>query len=174
MITPRWRTLTLTTAILPVEAQRLRELAFRNSVLEVGAAHGYSAIVMALAGAYDVTSIDPHGITWLGDTYNSMLNNLEAFGVLNKVVIVRQNSLEAMTEMSKTGRQFGFIFLDGSAIYEENKDDIRLARKLLSPGGTLARHDYGHEDYPRAKELLDEEFPEGPTRLTNSLFEVTL
>ncbi len=174
MIVPRWRVLTLTTSIRPDEAQRLRELAKGKSVLEIGSAHGYSAIIMALAGAWQVFSVDPHIDTWLGDTYTSMSNNLEAFGVHDKVTIVRSSSFDAMTYFVKKGRQFEFIFLDGSAVYEENKEDIRMARMLLVRGGTLARHDYGHTDYPQFKQLLDEEFPDGPTRLTNSLFEVVL
>jgi len=174
MISPRWRTLNFTTAITPDEAQRLRELAYGKHVLEIGAAHGYSAIIMALAGAMHVTSIDPHGETWMGDTLTSMCNNLDAFGVSDQVTIIKATSLAGMTDLIQRGKHFNFIFLDGSAIYDENKEDIRLARKLLMPGGTLARHDYGHEDYPDFKRLLDEEFPNGPDRLTNTLFEVTL
>lgn len=173
MITPRWRTLNLTTAILPDEAQRLRELAKDRTVLEIGAANGYSAIIMALAGAKHVTSVDPHGETWIGDTFKSMTDNLEAFGVTNKVTIVRETSIVAMSRFRDNHQLFGFIFLDGSAITEENKDDIILGLQLLEPGGTIARHDYGHEDYPQFKTLLDESFPNGPTRLTNTLFEVT-
>lgn len=135
MIAPIWRTLNLTTAILPVEAQRLRELAKGKEVLEIGAANGYSAIVMALAGALHITSVDPHEDTWLGDTLTSMR--------------------------------------DGSAILTENEDDVILGLQLLKPGGTLARHDYGHPTYPGFKELLDKHFPEGG-KLTNSLFEVTI
>lgn len=174
MIVPRWRTLTITTAILPIEADRLRELSKGKKVLEIGAAHGYSAIIMALAGARHVTSIDPHWDTWLGHTLESMVNNLEAFGVTDQVTIMQQTSIDGMSALIQLGEYYDFIFLDGSAIESENLDDIRLSRKLLLSGGTLARHDYGHEDYPDMKKLLDQEFPEGPHKLTNSLFEVQL
>lgn len=173
MITPRWRTLNLTTAILPEEAERLRELAKGKNVLEIGAANGYSAIVMALAGATHVTSVDPHGDTWIGDTYKTMRENIEAFGVKGKITIICETSAEAMPRFAERGQKFGFIFLDGSAITEENAEDIHWGLQLLEPGGTIARHDYGHEDYPQFKTLLDESFPNGPTRLTNTLFEVT-
>lgn len=172
MITPRWRTLNLTTAILPVEADRLRELAKGVNVLEIGAANGYSAIIMALAGATHVTSVDPHGPTWMGNTLATMLDNMEAFGVTDKISIVPETSFNAMKRFVEEGRRYGFIFLDGSADLNENVDDIRLGLQLLEVGGTLARHDYGHEDYPGFKALLDRTFPEGPAKLTNSLFEV--
>lgn len=174
MIIPTWRTLNLSTAIVPVEAQRLRELAKNRTVLEVGAANGYSAIVMALAGAIHVTSIDSHrNDTWLGDTLSTMSENLRAFGVEDRVTIIPEYSKPAMEALIAKGEKFGFIFLDGSTIPEENAEDVRLGVQLLGSGGTLARHDYGHPHHPWLTGILGTAFPQGPDRITNTLFEVT-
>lgn len=175
MIVPTWRNLNLATAIVPVEAQRLRELAKNRTVLEVGAANGYSAIVMALAGAIHVTSIDSHrNDTWLGDTLKTMSQNIEAFGVQDKVTIIADYSKPAMEKLIKNGNKFGFIFLDGSTVPEENAEDVRLGVQLLEPGGIISRHDYGHPNQPFLAQILHTAFPQGPDRITNTLFEVTV
>jgi predicted O-methyltransferase YrrM len=175
MIVPTWRTLNLATAIVPVEAQRLRELAKDRTVLEVGAANGYSAIVMALAGAVHVTSIDSHrNDTWLGDTFSTMMANLEAFGVDDRVTITADYSKAAMRWLLNAGQKFQFIFLDGSTVPEENQSDVDLGVQLLEPGGVIARHDYGHPNQPFLKDILDTKFPQGPDRITNTLYEVTV
>jgi predicted O-methyltransferase YrrM len=175
MIVPTWRTLNLATAIVPVEAQRLRELAKDRTVLEVGAANGYSAIVMALAGATHVTSIDSHrNDTWLGDTLGTMSANIEAFGVQDKITIIAAYSKPWMEKLVTDGQEFGFIFLDGSTVPEENQSDVDLGVQLLEPGGIIARHDYGHPAHPFLKDILDAKFPQGPDRITNTLYEVTV
>jgi predicted O-methyltransferase YrrM len=172
MISPEWRELRLWTAILPEEAQRLRELAAGRKVLEVGAAHGYSAIVMALAGA-KISSIDTHeGTTWLGDTLTAMRNNLIAFGVSDRVAILQGKSEAIMPQLVAAGDHFDFIFLDGGATYEENCWDLHWAMKLVEDYATIARHDYGHKDYPDNKKAFDELFPLQTHKLTGSLVEV--
>lgn len=175
MIVPVWRSLNLATAIVPQEATRLRELAKNRTVLEVGAANGYSAVIMALAGAIHVTSIDSHrNDTWLGDTLTTMKANLEAFGVEDKVTIISDYSKPAMEKLISEGRKFGFIFLDGSTLPEENAEDVRLGIQLLEPGGIISRHDYGHPNQPFLADILNSAFPQGPDRITNTLFEVTV
>src|ERR1700704_2654435 len=76
----------ISTSITAAEAGRLAELADGRDVLEVGSAYGFSACVMALAGARHVTAVDPH--TWLG-SHDAMLSNLDACGVSDVVTVVR-------------------------------------------------------------------------------------
>lgn len=159
------------TAIQPIEAEELGKLAKGKDVLEIGGATGYSAIIMALAGANHVTSVDPHKAdTWLGDTFKIMSENLAAFGVSDKVTIVSEYSEVAMPQMIKEGRKFDFIFVDGGCEYPHTFNDTGWAMELLKPGGIMARHDYDYLPYQCVTWALDARFPQGPTRLVHSLF----
>jgi Methyltransferase domain len=162
------------TAISSEEAAELAQLSRGSSVLEVGSAHGYSATVMALAGAR-VTSLDPHsGDTWLGDTLKAMQANLAAYGVTDKVEIVQQLSFTAMPRLTREGRRFGLVFIDGDHLYDAVRVDVANALELLEPGGTIACHDYGEDHWcPDVRRALDDMFPAGPSRLTGTLFMVT-
>jgi predicted O-methyltransferase YrrM len=149
-------------------------LAAGKNVLEVGSATGYSAVIMALAGAR-VTAVDSHtGDTWLGDTRAIMTENLKAFRVEDSVRIIGEMDTKALPLLSLQGELFDFIFIDAGGSYEEVAFDIKWALLLLEDCGTIAIHDYGHVDYPDKKKACDEFFPEGPTRLVHSLFVKTV
>src|SRR5512135_1035148 len=160
-------------SVAPDEAAQLASLAAGKRVLEIGAAYGYSAIVMALGGAEHVTSVDDHnGQTWLGDTFTAMRRNLAACGVARRVDMVCSNSAQALPSMARAGLKFGLIFVDGDHTYAAVRADIRNALPLLEDGGVLACHDYGEVGCPGVKQALDELFPAGPDELTGTLFQV--
>jgi SAM-dependent methyltransferase len=162
------------TSVASEEAVELSRLARGASVLEVGSAHGYTATVMALAGAR-VTAIDPHGgRTWLGNTLKEMQANLEAYGVRDKVEIVPELSFTAMPRLARENRRYRLVFIDGDHAYDAVLVDLKNALDVLEPDGIIACHDYGEDCCcPDVRRAVDGIFPDGPDRLTGTLFAVT-
>jgi predicted O-methyltransferase YrrM len=131
------------TSVDPAEAEELGRLAKGKQVLEIGSAYGYSACIMALAGAEHITAIDPHVTwTWLGDTLPQMRANLDAYGVADRVEIMQGYSYDVMPQLIADERVFDFIFIDGDHLGPAVDQDIVYARQLLAPGGVIACHDY--------------------------------
>lgn len=129
----------INTSLTAAESAELARLAEDRDVLEVGSANGYSAVVMALAGAR-VTAVDPH--TWIPGSYEVMTANLAAYGVTDRVDIIREPSQSALPWLVREHRAFGLVFIDGDHSAEAARHDIRWGLQLLDPGGTLAVHDY--------------------------------
>lgn len=141
-----------------------------GDVLEAGSAFGYSAIVMALAGAR-VAAVDPH--TWVPDSLAGMERNVAAYGVADRVSILAESSVSAMSAFAAEGTRFGLVFIDGDHSAAAVRADVAGALKILRPGGILACHDYGEDCCcPGVRQALDEAFPSGPDELTGSLFVV--
>lgn len=161
----------ISTSVQGIEAAELAALAAGKRVLEVGSAYGYSACVMALAGATSVTAVDPH--TWIAGSREAMDVNLEACEVRDKVTIRAGFSYQVLPELVAAGETFGLIFIDGDHSGQAVMHDGAYAVKLLEPGGTIAFHDYG-EDCCCAgvRAAVDAMYPEGGT-LTGTLFTVT-
>jgi predicted O-methyltransferase YrrM len=164
------------TSIQPEEAAELGRLAAGRTVLEIGSAYGYSACVMAFAGAETVTAVDPH--TWIPGSFEAMCANLEACGALGdgpaaEVLIVAKPSQAVMPELAAAGRRFGLIFIDGDHSETAVRHDIAQALTLLEPGGTIACHDYGEDCCcPGVRAAVNEMFPGGGT-VTGTLMVVT-
>jgi predicted O-methyltransferase YrrM len=163
----------ISTSIASDEAAVLARLAASaGDVLEIGSAFGYSAIVMALAGAR-VTAVDPH--TWIPDSLAGMERNLAAYeyDMAEPVAILAEPSGSAMSMFAAEGTRFGLVFIDGDHSYAAVRSDVAGALKILRPGGVLACHDYGEDCCcPGVRQALDEAFPSGPDELTGSLFVV--
>lgn len=157
------------TAMTAGETAALRDLAAGRTVLEVGSAFGWSAIAMALGGAARVVTVDVHEP---GDsneergTLAPLLANLAGFGVRDKVTAVIGRSPEALADLGT----FGLAFIDADHCRESVLADVKAARDHLEPGGILACHDYGNDSTPGVADALDELFPDGPSRLVNSLW----
>lgn len=139
----------ISTSLTEREAAELARLAAGHDVLEVGSAYGFSAIVMALAGAR-VTAVDPH--VWL-DSYGPMMANLGAYGVT--VEVRREGAEAALPALFNQGRRYALIWIDGDHSTEAVARDVRLALPLLAPGGVLACHDYGEDTCPGVAQALD-------------------
>ena len=158
----------ISTSVTAAEAAKLGRLAHGQDVLEVGSAFGYSAAVMALAGARHVTAVDPH--TWL-NSHEAMLSNLAACGVADRVTVIQAPAGEVLPQMQPLG--FGLAFVDGDHSYEAVLADVKQVLPLIRPGGYLACHDYGEDCCcPGVRAALDELFPDGPTELAGTLFVV--
>ena len=151
-----WRPVALTpdgpridTSVTEAETAELQRLSAGKSVLEVGSAYGYSAIAMALAGAY-VVAIDPHEQL---ASYDTMGANLDAYGVADRVSIFRGNSQTWMPAMMPAG--YHLVWVDGDHSAEMVTHDVTWARKLLRKDGTLACHDYDEDTCPGVRQALD-------------------
>lgn len=153
----------ISTSLTGAEANRLAELAQGRDVLEVGSAYGFSACVMALAGARHVTAVDPH--TWL-DSHDAMVSNLDACGVADAVTVVRGHSPDALDGLGP----FGLAFIDGDHGAAAVMADVEAARKVLGSGGVLACHDLGEDCCcPGVRHALDALFPAGPSEFVDTL-----
>jgi predicted O-methyltransferase YrrM len=156
------------TSMTENEAAELAALAEGKDVLEIGSANGFSACAMALGGAESVTAIDPH--SWVPGSLPAMQANLSAYGVEDKVEVIAATFYEAFEPLKRAERKFGFIFIDGDHTGGAVTFDVEHARELLAPGGVIACHDYGECCCREVQPALDALFPEGPTRLTDTLF----
>lgn len=151
------------TSLTTDEAKALRQLAQDRNVLEVGAAYGYSTVLMAEV-AESVTSIDPH------DALNSLatLNRNLIDAKVDDRVDVR---VGRFADIAPTlfARHFGLVFIDGDHSYEAVKHDLEWARRLVKPyGAVIAMHDYGEESCQGVKRALDE-WGVAPTFIVDTL-----
>lgn len=155
----------IVSSITANEKRRLQDLARDRTVLEIGSAYGYSTIILAQAATH-VIAVDPHAGEYAG-TWEAIHENLAAFGVTDKVELVRDYSDKALPAMIADGRQFGLIFIDGCHESPTVDSDILHALQLLEPTGKIAVHDYdwGLPDVKRACERLGE-----PSEIIDSLW----
>lgn len=124
-----------------LEAAELRCLARGASVLEVGSAWGYSAVLMAKV-ARSLVSVDPHQDF---DSLPTFAANLEDHGVTHKVRTMVATSREALPQLLGEGRRFDLIFIDGDHSAAAVAFDGLWARHLVTPRGVIAFHDYSTE-----------------------------
>jgi predicted O-methyltransferase YrrM len=151
----------ISTSVTAAETETLRELTWAATrahladphcgVLEIGSAYGWSAAVMASAGAV-VTAVDPH--SWLSSA-ETMRVNLAACRVADRVTIDQRVSFVALPDLAVADRRFGLIFVDGDHAEATVEHDVTWAVKLLAPGGVLACHDYGEDTCPGVAAALD-------------------
>lgn len=170
----------INTSMTVHEAERLRELATGKRVLEVGSAFGFSTITMGQHAA-SLVAVDPHdGRARNGNAYEyEMLagslevlrSNLRDAGLTNKVEIRVGRSQDLLPELLYADYEFDLVFIDGDHSYAATLRDLRDALRLLSPDGVLAVHDYGEDTCPGVQRAVDKMFPDGPRRLTDTLWE---
>jgi predicted O-methyltransferase YrrM len=146
------------TSVTAEEAGVLAGLARNRHCLEIGSAYGFTAIVMAMNGARSVVAVDPHKpheTNEFAATLPAMEQNLEAYGVRDKVLIVLGTSAGLLPEMADQGRRFGLVLIDGDHEQAQVAADAAMALQLLGPGGVLAGHDYGNCATPGVANALD-------------------
>lgn len=141
----------LWTSLTAAEASFLRGQATDRDVLEVGAAYGYSTILMAEVAA-SVVSVDPHDAL---DSLPILRDNLKQYGCEGNVDVRAGRSQDVLPTL--LARHFGLVFIDGDHAYEAVKFDCEWARKLAKPfGAVIAFHDYGEDSCPGVRQALDE------------------
>jgi predicted O-methyltransferase YrrM len=139
------------TSVTERETEVLRRLAAgAGEALEVGSAYGYSAIVMARAGAR-VTAVDPHAGELPG-SLGIMQGNLQAYQA-NTVTVSVGTSQEVLPRLPLGW--FGLVFVDGDHTEATVAHDVEWAWKLLRPGGVLAAHDWDEGTCPGVRAALD-------------------
>lgn len=133
----------ISSAVSKEECECLAKLAERKVVLELGSWLGRSTVAIA-SSAKRVHAVDWHrGDPQSGaaDTLQEFMANINRHGFREKVVVHVGRNEQVLPLFAK--EQFDFIFIDSfherSAVYH----DIKLARPLIRPGGTMAFHDYG-------------------------------
>lgn len=143
----------IVTSLTLAETAKLRELARGKKVLEIGAANGYSTVIMADVADY-VVSVDHHG-----DVEHSLINfrhNIRNYGLTNKVVPVVADSKNAL---SKLRFQFDLVFIDGDHSYAGVRyDAVQCQEWLTHRPGVMAFHDYNEDSCPDVTRFLDEHF----------------
>lgn len=154
-----------------LEADRLVELAAGKDVCEVGAFCGLSAWLMGMS-AKSLVSIDHFSSATDGQRHTGHLTTLEDYkrsvsrysNVKPPVIATSEQAAPMFPDAS-----FDFIFIDADHSYEAVRDDIQRWWPKLKPGGTMAFHDYRHNDFKGVERALDEIFgpaPEGTTCVT--------
>jgi 16S rRNA G966 N2-methylase RsmD len=147
------RELVINTSLTWLEARTLNLLADGGACLEVGSGYGYSAIVMG-RHATSVLAIDPH--RELTDSLATMQANLAEAGLTEKVDICALPSRQALPLLWGRGARYDLVFIDGDHHYGEVALDLEHGWPLVSPGGSLAVHDYGEDTCVDVRPAVDE------------------
>lgn len=137
-------------AVTPEEAMALAALARGKVVIELGAWHGFSTVVLASVADY-VLSIDWHmGDEHAGqqDTWDVFTANIRKYDIGGRVQVIRERFESALPRLAA---QAGAPFVDGvfiDAMHDEKSvtRDTELVLPLVKPGGWLAWHDYGRSE----------------------------
>jgi|SRR5271166_871210 len=121
--------------------------------VEIGSARGKSACFLGQAlnenGKGKLYAIDPHTKNaWSEisvDTFEVMRKNLESFGLMHRVEIVRKTAEQAALNWNLT---IDLLFIDGDHSYEGVKKDWELFTPHLSQFGVVIFHDTAWEIDP--------------------------
>jgi predicted O-methyltransferase YrrM len=127
------------------EARALALLAAGKTVLELGAWHGFSTVVLASV-ATEVISVDWHlgdDHAGHGDTQSIFRSNLDKYGVADKVDVRVGRFEDVVPQLAAEGAQVDGAFLDGQHDAASVSRDLQLALTVVKPGGFVAFHDYG-------------------------------
>lgn len=148
------------TSLTAREGTELARLAQGKRVLEIGAAFGYSTVVMGMGGAEEVYSVDPH------ETHASLPElsaNIRRFGLEGRVMVCVGTSQSVREVRRPDGgkvipeRYFGMVFIDGDHTFEGVTHDLLWAREAVKPfGAVITCHDYGEATCPGVKQAIDE------------------
>lgn len=163
----------ITTAVSEAETAELQRLAQGKCVLEVGSAYGYSSIQMALGGAKHVLCVDPHGgydVLAVVESLTEMRNNLFLLGLENQITMLLARCQVALPVLAKSSLRFPFIFIDGDHSAPLVEHDLTWVLRLVANDGVVAFHDYGDPRNPGVEEALRARYPDGPTRLIDTLW----
>jgi predicted O-methyltransferase YrrM len=124
----------------------LRRLATGKTVLELGAWHGRSTVVLSDVAKY-VVSVDRHeGIAGTDDS-DSLPEYLEHVRPLRNVALVVAHFQDFVPLLSPFGA-FGLAFIDGDHDYRAVLRDIALALHVDPP--VVAMHDYDYDEVRQA------------------------
>ena len=129
----------------------LRELEGRRArILEIGSFEGVSAcfLLWRLPDAH-VTCVDTFAGSPENQAYGDDVTGLEATFDKNVALVdasrVRKlvgDSRRILLDLAAEGREFGFVYIDGSHLALDVMVDASLSWRLLTPGGVMVFDDY--------------------------------
>jgi predicted O-methyltransferase YrrM len=146
----------IATAVTRREARLLESLAKDARVVEVGSLLGFSTVVMARQ-ARRVWAIDPHEGYPQDDprpTYPEFLRNILRYGVSEKINTITSTVQGARQWFPNPGFA-DLAFIDASGLFHDTLEAIIACDHWLKPGGILAVHDYGLDQWPGAGQAID-------------------
>ena len=131
-------------------------------MLEIGSWMGCSSVVLGgfakICGGklyccdrWEGTPGERNFIARTRDVYGAFWKNISRHKLAVTVCPLRGYSQEILPMLAD--RAFDFVYIDGDHKYNGVRFDIREALRLVTPGGTIAGHDYDISDVSRA--LLD-------------------
>lgn len=133
MILP-WRDVDgISTSLTGDEGAYLERAGWKATVLEVGAAFGYSTRLLSKEGSY-VLSIDPH------DQIPGTLKAVRENAPLAIIVVATSQMI-----LPRLHGHFDVAFIDGDHLYDAVVKDLKQASRLA---GTILVHDYIEETCP--------------------------
>lgn len=107
-----------------------------SNMLEIGSAWGVSALALLMAAPKaHLTAVDP-------DLTNHAISEIPANGLDNRFTFHLQRSDEFWPVNQK---KFDLIYIDGSHLYEDFRNDIFEAWKILEPNGVVICDDICHK-----------------------------
>jgi predicted O-methyltransferase YrrM len=108
-----------------------------HSTLEIGFAFGCSAAYIMAATNSTHYAIDPYA-----DQYRRLgIKNLEQFGIAEHLVLKKDFSHAALSELVKQGLKCDFVFVDGDHRFDFILVDFHFVDLLLNQGGYVLFHD---------------------------------
>ncbi len=129
-------------------------LSMKGDILEIGSFKGKSTIILAkaaeIAGHEKIYACDPLSLSCSTDPKDAVreelpeifYNNLQAYGVRNRVEFFRMRS-DKLAEI--WDKPLKVLWIDGDHTYQGVMNDIVLFEKYLKPGAIVCFHDVLHE-----------------------------
>lgn len=142
------------------EGTRLRELAVRKNVLEIGAFKGRATVAMGQV-SHTITVVDHfRGDGYVGQTCPATLEGqwrdelAAAGGVIERTILMRGCFREVLPQL--TPDNFGLIYFDADHTGEATKWALDwMCQNGLQKGQAVALHDYEPDGLPQYKEASD-------------------
>ena len=125
----------------------LIKLGRRRSVLEVGAAIGYSAICMAQAGAEKIDTIEINK-----DSAETAAGNFKKAGLCGAVTLYTGDAAEVLPNLARSGRRYDMIFID--AAKAQYGAFFESCMSMLCPGGLLVSDNVLYKGMTATDELV--------------------
>lgn len=106
------------------------------TALEIGAAWGFSSLAILEAGAKYLLSVDSNALIKTPE-------EIEANGYKDKWA---WNFLKSEKYWAENDETFDFIYIDGSHLYDDVKNDLYEGWKRVNPGGMMSADDWDHKN----------------------------
>lgn len=122
--------------------------------LEIGMAYGLSTVAIAAAlpdEAERHVVIDPFQSAGWGGIG---LHTVERAGLTQRVEVVEEPSQSVLASFHTEGREFDFVFHDGSHLFDYLMTDLHFINRMLPVGGTLVIDDLWMPAVRRAASFL--------------------